>query len=173
MRSGGSAETGRKSVKMNKWSMKHFVFDQLKDGKDNFIGIVILPVLQAGGVRKVKNISIRVSVFMVNQGVVTVDTPCTWALIYVPQGFTPHTLADGEWDRITPNYGYTSDIYSPVSHVILTGLADKLSGNFVCFSPLARNLNEGDTIVLIIRTGDVEYNQARYFVEGGYSICFS
>ena len=68
--------------------------------------------------------------------------PFYWALVYVPQGTTPGAL----------NIAATGDetsLYEPNQFVMNCGIADPDAGPIRIWSPLARNLNDGDRILLL------------------------
>lgn len=101
------------------------------------------------GTRKVKNFTL--SIFT------NAPQPFFFALIYVPQGTNPSVINFGT--TIADNIVTPLSLYEPNQNVIITGLvgggdnADTLSGNKVerFKSRLARNLNSGDSIVLVFR----------------------
>ena len=103
---------------------------------------VIVPATDTEGMRKVKNITVNLS----GAGNV-IDF--YWALVYVPQGTTPGTL------NITAA-ATAPAMYEPNQFVMNCGIVDANAGPIRFFTPLARNLNDGDTIYLLIRPTGLE-----------------
>ena len=67
-----------------------------------------------------------------------------WALVYVPQG----TSAGGINLATT---AALSDMYEPNQYVMNCGIVDPTAGPIRFSSPISRNLNNGDAIVLLVR----------------------
>ena len=74
-----------------------------------------------------------------------------WALVYVPQGTAVNTL----------NVAGTAGMYEPNQFVMNCGVVDFSAGPCRFTSPVSRNLNSGDKIVLIMNGGSVAAE--RYF----------
>lgn len=89
------------------------------------------------GMRKAKNFTVT---FANNSTV-----PIQWALIYCPQGF-PETA-------LTLDIGVeaAASIFEPNQNVIMTGVTWATAPQNKYTTRLARNLNSGDSIVLLIR----------------------
>lgn len=66
--------------------------------------------------------------------------PILWALVYVPAG-----------QATVPAPSTSGSIYEPNQFVIASGIADADAGPIRINTPLARNLNSGDAIVLTYR----------------------
>ena len=66
-----------------------------------------------------------------------------WALVYVPQGTVPGNI----------NVGSTgaSGMYEPNQFVMNCGVVDPSAGPIRFTSPVSRNLNDGDSIYMLIR----------------------
>nr|QIR82169.1 capsid protein [unidentified] len=97
--------------------------------------VEIVPATTVEGMRKVKHVT-------VNCSAMSVEFPIYWALVYVPQGTTPGAL----------NIATTADetsLYEPNQFVMNCGIADPDAGPIRVWSPLARNLNDGDRILLL------------------------
>lgn len=113
----------------------------------NYIWVAPLTVIAASanqGIRKVKNCRVSISPIITQtiDGTSTnVIIPCRWALVYVPEGQNPNVLSTGE--------GITS-LYEPNQNVISSGTL--ISGYIPSTksSRLARNLNSGDRIMLLM-----------------------
>lgn len=100
-----------------------------------------------GGMRKVKNISIQLSYrSQYTQGGVLYNVEeqrILWAIVYVPKGSEPGQL------RIQNGV-----LYSPPQFIMASGIydCDQPGNSSRIFTPLSRNLNEGDGIAFIYRS---------------------
>lgn len=93
------------------------------------------------GMRKVKHMQISVCLQHNAAAAATATgAPILWALVYVPQGQTS-----------VPAPATSGSIYEPNQFVIASGLADADAGPIRINTPLARNLNSGDSIILTYR----------------------
>lgn len=113
------------------------------------------------GVRKAKNISVSIA------------TPTAagnyafyWALVYVPEGASPNELSS------------SGQLYQPSQYVISSGIVSSEQGKMRLSSRLARNLNQGDSIYLLIGTNtnfiagtDSATTRFNYLVR--YAICYN
>lgn len=73
-------------------------------------------------------------------------TPISWALVYVPEGTQPGGIRQGA-------LGTPASLYEPSQNVIMSGIwPANLTSNYKVKTRLARNLNSGDSIFLILRT---------------------
>jgi len=97
--------------------------------------VVIVPPTTTEGMRKVKNFTVNLVPQMDDQ------FPVYWALVYVPEG----TQA-GSMNVSTT----TASLYEPNQFVLTCGISDPTSGPIRFFTPLARNLNSGDAIYLLV-----------------------
>lgn len=139
----------------------------------NFPTLTVVKANTTEGLRKVKNFNMAISptVNTKNSG----ENVWNWnnqirfefALIYIPEGTAPHPL----------NYSETSNsIYEPSQNIIASGVMDP-SNTFRLSTRLARNLNAGDRIGLIIRgygpsgVSGVEFN-IRFMVNIQYAISY-
>lgn len=114
----------------------------------------IVPQTTVQGKRKVKNISVSLSV-------AGADTLIYWAIVFVPSGTTPGSLVlDG-----------SSEFYTPSAFVMANGIYDSNQpGNGSrLFTPLSRNLNSGDSIALIFTTSTA-IGPGEFRVCGNYAI---
>ena len=89
------------------------------------------------GMRKVKHIQLT---FSSNSA-----APIAYALVFVPAGYDPNSI---RW----PNPGANQSIYEPNQFVMSRGVLDFAGGPLRVSTPLSRNLNSGDRIVLIFAT---------------------
>lgn len=103
---------------------------------------VVVPATTIQGMRKVKHMQITV-VMQHNDDVNAWagGAPILWALVYAPQG-SPENLEAPKVD---------GSVYEPNQFVIASGIADSNAGPVRINTPLARNLNSGDRIVLVYR----------------------
>ena len=121
----------RTSRKKYSIQQKSFAFTA---GANSTTSVEIVPATTVEGMRKVKHVTVNLST--------SAATPIYWALVYVPQGTTPGAL----------NIATTADetsFYEPNQFVMNCGLADPDAGPIRIWSPLARNLNDGDRILLL------------------------
>lgn len=88
------------------------------------------------GMRKVKHLMVNLTL----TGTSNSDeiNPLYWAIVYVPQGTTPGTIQ------------LNGTFYEPNQYVMNCGVVDPSAGPIRFSSPLARNLNSGDAIYLVV-----------------------
>ena len=101
--------------------------------------VEIVPATTVEGMRKVKHVTVTLTA--------TTEVPIYWALVYVPQGTTPGGLN-------VATTGPVTSLYEPNQYVMNCGVADPTAGPIRVWSPLARNLNDGDRILLLVRHMD-------------------
>ena len=98
--------------------------------------VEVVPGTDVEGMRKVKHLTVSM-----------VDTTDTlsfyWALVYVPQGTTP--------GDINISGALSASMYEPNQFVMNCGIMSSGAGPIRISSPLARNLNDGDAIYLLVR----------------------
>jgi len=112
----------------------------------------VVPPTTVQGMRKVKHIRISLSPEGTGpEGAAQSDV--TWALVYVPEGYNPNNL-DGLNEH---------SLYEPNQFVMAAGHCDPNAGPVRISSPISRNLNSGDYIVLVI--GTMVQQQIRGVVE--------
>lgn len=104
----------------------------------------VAPVVAATtiqGMRKVKHMQVSVCLqHSAAAQTVAGGAPILWALVYVPQG-----------QATIPAPSTAGSIYEPNQFVIASGIADADAGPIRINTPLARNLNSGDSIQLTYR----------------------
>ena len=117
--------------KRDKYSIQQraFAFDTGTGGSTLQI---IVPATAVEGMRKVKHLTISLSA--------TLDSIFYWALVYVPQGTTVSAI----------NLTSTAGMYEPNQFVMNCGIIDTNAGPIRMSTPLARNLNDGDAIYLVV-----------------------
>ena len=103
----------------------------------------IVPATTTEGMRKVKHLTCNLT--QVVAGGSSAESNLFWALVYVPQG----TKAGGTQHRNCR--GNSSSMYEPNQFVMNCGVIDPTAGPIRIYSPISRNLNDGDKISLLIR----------------------
>ena len=98
--------------------------------------IVLLRLLR---MRKVKHLTVNLTPILDQDG-----GQIWWALVYVPQGTTAGSIQLATTAAL-------SDMYEPNQYVMNCGIVDPTAGPIRFSTPLARNLNNGDAIVLLVR----------------------
>ena len=104
----------------------------------------LITAIDQQGVRKCKNFELSLTGGPFNGPNNTSEpVPMFFALVYVPQGTEPSQINIGAPDA-------ASSLYEPNQNVILSGVwPGNLNAPFVKKTRLARNLNSGDSIVLV------------------------
>lgn len=107
------------------------------------VSTVLVDAVAVQGMRKVKHLTINLT--PVNMGGSGGDFvgPVYWAIVYVPQGTTVGAL------------NLNNSLYEPNQYVMNCGVVDPSAGPIRFSSPVARNLNSGDAIYLVV--GGVGY----------------
>lgn len=90
------------------------------------------------GMRKVKHLMVNLASYVT--GSADGANTLYWALVYVPQGTTIGAL------------NLNNSMYEPNQYVMNCGIIDASAGPLRFTSPLARNLNSGDAIYLVLGT---------------------
>ena len=103
----------------------------------------IVPATTTEGMRKVKHLTCNLT--QVVAGGSSAESNLFWALVYVPQG----TTAGSPQHRNCG--GNSSSMYEPNQFVMNCGVIDPTAGPIRIYSPISRNLNDGDKISLLIR----------------------
>ena len=144
----------RRPLKTIKYSNETACFNNFPVGAASgefhtFDPFVLIPPTDIQGTRKVKNITLRIGAST------TTVTNFIFAVVYVPDGTVPNGLSTSEDE----NFG---SLYEPNQNVIMSGMfagqlavpSETLSDSAVSPSTfrsrLARNLNSGDSIVMLI-----------------------
>lgn len=160
--------------KKNKWSIEQrpgFVsgggWTTTSDGYLNRQALIpIVASTTQEGVRKAKNMSISIAPPAKQSGELT-NAPFYWALLYVPEGNTPNELSS------------QGQLYQPSQFVISSGIVTQEQGKMRISTRLAKNLNQGDSIYLLIGTNNNFINSGtpdsnyrfNYLVR--YAICYN
>ena len=103
----------------------------------------IVPATTTEGMRKVKHLTCNLT--QVVAGGSSAESNLFWALVYVPQGTT------AEVTQHRNCRGNSSSMYEPNQFVMNCGVIDPTAGPIRIYSPISRNLNDGDKISLLIR----------------------
>lgn len=123
--------------------------------------------IESQGLRKAKNFTLNLSTtpFKKEDGTLY-SGPIAFALVYVPQGTTPSHLTIG-----TAN---AASLYEPNQNVILSGVYTAGESSLKTVSSLARNLNSGDSIKLILKyiNQKMPYPSLDIFAQLSYAITF-
>lgn len=128
----------------------------------SYYNSVCIPAAQTLGTRKCKNFTLTIVSKSANADY---DKPMYFALVFVPEGTTPNSIRLGS--TLTPGTDTTPatlqslSYYEPNQNVIIQGFVDNTQV-YRFKTRLARNLNSGDTIVLVWRPFDT-YTQAGLF----------
>ena len=99
--------------------------------------VEVIPPTEVEGMRKVKHLTINLAP---DQGT---DWAFYWAMVYVPQGTAPGDILVGT-TGLTP-------MYEPNQFVMNCGVVEANAGPIRFYSPIARNLNDGDAIYLLVK----------------------
>lgn len=119
---------------------------EIPAGEAQGINMAMITPANIQGVRKCKNFELSLSGSEWGGEGALGGVPILWALVYVPQGTTPSALN-------LAAQGAVASIYEPSQNVIISGIwPDNLQANYKVKTRLARNLNSGDAIYLVMRT---------------------
>jgi len=143
-----------KSYNRDKYSKENFRVS-IATGAESVNGLyqggqVIVPATTVQGMRKVKHVTVSLSKYT------TQTSPFFWALVFVPQGYSANTLGVAG-----------GSIYEPNQYVMACGCIDPDAGPIRIRSPISRNLNSGDSISLVIGSGNQD---ASYFGVVSYAV---
>ena len=97
-------------------------------------GVTVVTPNAIQGMRKVKHLTISLAQNGSGQGVF-------WALVYVPSGTSASTLHIDD-----------TSMYEPNQYVMGCGIFDVDAGPMRINCPLARNLNSGDSVALVVHS---------------------
>lgn len=159
--------------KKNKWSIEQrpgFIRGAgWSTTADEFLNRqALIPIVQSTqqeGVRKAKNLSISIAT-PTTEDTLNSNAPFYWALIYLPEGQTPNELSS------------SGQLYTPSQFVIGSGIVTATQGKMRISSRLARNLNQGDSIYLLLGTNQAslptnQNNPSRFTYLVRYAICYN
>jgi hypothetical protein len=131
------------------------------------VGCIVLAPVDAQGVRKLKNPTLRIAMTAPNP-----QWPILWALVYVPQGFPAAALK--------LDYGGVNaeppSLFEPNQNLIMSGVMPSTGSDepITYRSRLARNLNSGDSIHLLVRaiSGDIDIDSVAFVYHLNFAICY-
>ena len=131
---------------------------------------VCIPSTNVMGVRKVKNFTLTILLkFPVGSN--DINTPCYFALVYIPEGLDPSELKIGQEIPSNTNTLIAESFYEPNQNVIMQGFIDGAQV-YRYKSKLARNLNSGDKIMLIWRPFADFTSQALFSYTLNYALAY-
>ena len=159
---------GTRSVKAVKYSNETYTQSVASNSGllgdwNNSIPLNLVPATQTAGMRKAKN-------FTLSMQYTPFDAPVAFALVYVPEGQEPQPINRAAWS--TSETAPTS-LYEPNQNVILQGLLPTTcNGRLEFRTRLARNLNSGDTIYLVLRSIDDFTEAPAFSCQLNFAICY-
>lgn len=121
-----------------------------------------IPVVQpidTQGMRKVKHLTVSIS----NSGNISESIPVFYSIVFVPHGYEPQPIS-------FPAAGYAVNNYSANQFVMSSGVLDFSGGPCRIRSRLARNLNSGDRIYLILAIPSASAGTTTYSAQVQYAI---
>ena len=145
-------QTNIVSPVLSEWPI--FEATQSVESNSRQYSIPILPPVEFEGMRKVKHLTISFSFVQ--------DIPLFYAIVYVPQGYTPQPIH-------IPSAGNAITQYQANQFVMSSGILDFSGGPCRIKSRLSRNLNSGDSIALILASINAS-SDAFVFAQVSYAI---
>lgn len=131
---------------------------------NNYV-ITLIDPDNSQGLRKVKNLTFTIHL---DTQAFTKPFLVAWAIVFVPQGQSAGNILMGSSDQ------KVSSIYEPNQNVIMSSFMDP---NRVSRyrTRLARNLNSGDSIQLVVQTRSYETSSDSIFCDFmlNYAICYN
>lgn len=115
-------------------------------GNSRQAAIQIVPPTGTEGMRKVKHLTSSLSLMIDHQPSDQFGSAVYWALVYVPEGYNVNGLNIG-----APSAS-SSSLYEPSQFVMNCGISDPTAGPIRVSTRLSRNLNQGDSIYLVVGT---------------------
>lgn len=130
---------------------------------DHTANVTVVPSTEIEGVRKVKNLTISLSFTNPTEASANYQQTIYWALVYVPEGTQSNYLNE------------VGDLYQPSQWVLSTGIINTNSSKSRIYTPLSKNLNKGDKIVLCLGASPLggwsTFPSIDYLCR--YAICFN
>lgn len=112
--------------------------------------VTVVPTTTLKGMRKVKHLTVSLS----SSVAPTVFQGVYWCLVFVPEGYNPQAMG------IPTTENPSVDLYPANQFVMGSGVIDFDAGPQRISTPLSRNLNSGDSIVLLLRRADASEDSA-------------
>jgi hypothetical protein len=129
----------------------------------------LLKPIDAQDIRKLKNPTLRLAMTAP-----TPNFPVLWALVYVPEGFPLSAL---KMDYGTGGEEAPPSLFEPNQNLIMSGVmpATGTAEPITYRSRLARNLNAGDSIFLLLRgiSGETSIDQVAFVYCLNFAICYA
>ena len=139
-----------KSVKYSNETVNSTGQFEVTDTNNTQQNMVVVAKADIQGTRKCKNFELSMTGGPLFHDDATTDAtvdkniPIIWALVYVPEGTTPGSVHWGGLDR-------SASLYEPNQNVIMSGVwPANLTSPYKMKTRLARNLNSGDSIYLVM-----------------------
>lgn len=127
------------------------------------IAICMVPATQTAGMRKAKN-------FTLSMQYIDLKAPLAFALVYVPQNQDPQDINRAVWSETATA---PTSLYEPNQNVIMQGLVPLESNGRIEFKTrLARNLNSGDSVFLVLRTIADITTSPTFSCQLNFAICY-
>ena len=123
------------SIEQKSFQMDANITTAINSLYQNTFTIVEASTMQ--GMRKVKHIMCNLTTTALTPDTDSAN-PLYWAIVYVPQGTNIGAL------------NLNNSLYEPNQYVMNCGVVDPSAGPIRFSSPISRNLNSGDSIVLVI-----------------------
>ena len=102
-------------------------------------GTTIIPPTDVEGVRTVKHLTLSLSTSSTGTG----NADVWWAIVFVPEGYNANPMFQGSTNL-------QGSIYEPNQFVMGCGYIDPEAGPIRITSRVARNLQSGDSVALVI-----------------------
>jgi len=125
--------------KATKYSVQQKAVEFSTPNNDTTAKVEIVPGTDVEGMRKVKHLTVSLAPDMD----AAENIAFYWALVYVPQGTTP--------GNINVTSALTAAMYEPNQFVMNCGIVSTGAGPIRFTSPIARNLNDGDSVYMLVR----------------------
>lgn len=126
--------------------------------------ITMVAGAQIQGMRKCKNFELKLSVGA-SSDIAPSNAAIAYALVYVPENTSPHQLNFGTDSS-------ASNLYTPDQNVIMSGTCNLNGAVTINRTRLARNLNSGDSIALIIQSIDITAGSFKTIATLNYAMTF-
>lgn len=129
-------------LKVAKYSNETYAFaSTMSSSQPGQYPVILTKSTDILGTRKAKNFTLSLCVAQ--------DLAVVFALVFVPQGTTPSSIEIGT--TVDTGVLISDSLYDPNQNVILQGVTAGLSSGVARYKTrLARNLNSGDAIYLIL-----------------------
>ena len=150
-----------KSIKYSNETMNYINNAEISAGSSFEADGVLIPSVANQGTRKVKNFDLQ---FMYE----TLPFPVAFALVYVPEGQEASSLT-------LSASGTPASLYEPNQNVIMSGILPPSATNTIHYrTRLARNLNSGDTIQLVLKgiSNTSEAAEFGFYAQLNYAIAY-